>query len=125
MTWYCLPLQARVDADAEKAWRTVWSAEYGEASGPATGGIFLLVATKAGEALFFSPEAEDLAEAFGAKPCDKPAPEHLRLAAGAPQAWEHHFPGARQAAGHGEPPAAADSTPSFAPTEPSAQAPLA
>jgi len=43
--------------------------------------------------IFFSPQATVLADAFGARPCDKPIPEHqLQLLAGNSKSWEIHFP---------------------------------
>jgi hypothetical protein len=123
-TWYCLPLQTEVDADAEKAWQAVWKSQQGGAEECAGGGIFRLLAAKAGEALYFSPEAAELADVFGANPCDKPAPDGLRFMAGDPRAWEVHFPGAQQADLPQPKPAAGDDQPAFAPTEPSGHLPL-
>lgn len=43
---------------------------------------------------FFSPEAEVLAQAFGASPCEKPTPvEGFGLLAGSTLSWTEHFPG--------------------------------
>lgn len=123
-TWHCLPLQTEVDSDAEKAWQAVWKSEYGDGQEHAASGIFRLLASKSGEELYFSPEAADLADVFGANPCEKPAPGNLRLLAGDPRSWAIHFPGATQAerphpqAGGGSP------EPAFEPTEPSVQQPL-
>lgn len=44
--------------------------------------------------VYFSPSAHLLATAFGATPCEKPAPtEGFALLAGDARAWEKHFPG--------------------------------
>lgn len=43
---------------------------------------------------WFSPEAQALAQAFGAEPCEKPQPaEGFGLLVGDANAWEGHFPG--------------------------------
>ena len=42
---------------------------------------------------YFSPEAINLAKAFGATPCDKPIPsEGFGLLVGDARGWEAHFP---------------------------------
>lgn len=41
---------------------------------------------------FFSPAAADLAQAFDAEPCTKPARHGLQLLAGDPACWKRLFP---------------------------------
>ena len=44
--------------------------------------------------VWFTPELEHIARAFGATPCEKPVPaEGFGLLVGYPAAWEVHFPG--------------------------------
>jgi hypothetical protein len=42
---------------------------------------------------YFSPAAQDVAEAFDAEPCEKPAPQGLGLLAGDSSCWSLLFPG--------------------------------
>ena len=41
---------------------------------------------------YFSPTAQDVAKAFDAEPCEKPAPAGLELLAGDPHCWSVLFP---------------------------------
>lgn len=44
--------------------------------------------------VWFTPELEHIAPAFGANPCEKPNPaEGFGFLVGYPAAWEVHFPG--------------------------------
>ena len=48
-------------------------------------------------AMYFTPSAEILAQAFGAIPCEKPEPkEGFALIVGDDRSWEIHFPGYRE-----------------------------
>lgn len=100
MSWYCLPLRAHINAEAKKAWTGIWNAAYDDQNLPVTAGIFVQPTVASGDTLYFTPEAHDLADILGAKPCEKPLPVNLRQVSGSPAAWNLHFSGAAQAAAH-------------------------
>jgi len=45
--------------------------------------------------VYFTPEAEVLAQAFGAIPCAKPSSEKIGLSVGDTRAWDRYFPDRR------------------------------
>lgn len=48
--------------------------------------------------MYFSPEAQELAAAFGARECPPPSPGALHFVAGDSGAWDLYFPGCPQRA---------------------------
>ena len=97
MNWRCLDLQHTEDEDLDQMWRVAWSAAYSEAP-PETGNA-VFRRRGAVPAMYFTPAALELAEAFGASACDRPSPEGLHVVAGAPGAWAACFPGVPEPAG--------------------------
>ncbi len=91
MTWRCLDLQPTEDEDLDPMWRAAWGAAYADAPPEAGNAVF----RRAGDvpAMYFTPAAHELAEAFGASECDAPSPQGLHLVAGVAGAWAVCFPG--------------------------------
>lgn len=91
MSWRCLDLQPTEDEDLDPMWRVAWGAAYGDVPPEAGNAVF----RRAGDvpAMYFSPAAHELADAFGASECDVPSPKGLRLVAGVAGAWAACFPG--------------------------------
>lgn len=70
------------------AWRVAYA---GEAVHPGNA-LFRASAGRVGATLYFSPEAGELAQVFGARRCTVPPPGQLCLIAGDARAWRLHFP---------------------------------
>lgn len=119
MNWRCLDLQHTQDEDLDPMWRAAWSAAYSDAP-PETGNA---VFRRSGDvpAMYFTPAAHELADAFGASECDRPRPDGLHLVAGAPGAWAACFPGVPEPAPRARNAAAAsaETREDFQPTLPS------
>jgi hypothetical protein len=90
MNWYCLELP-EVDEDIENMWRAAWTVMYAEKVLDFRKAMF--VSSSNGAIIYFSPAARELADAFGANPCERPSPEDLHLVAGDDRAWQILFPG--------------------------------
>jgi hypothetical protein len=97
MNWRCLDLQQTEDEELDPMWRAAWNAAY--ANAPPETGSALFRRRGAVPAMYFTPAAHELADAFGASECDKPSPEGLHVVAGAPGAWAACFPGVPEPAG--------------------------
>jgi hypothetical protein len=91
MNWRCLDLQHTQDEELDPMWRAAWKAACADASPEIGNAVF----RRRGDvpAMYFSPAAVELADAFGASECDEPSPEGLHLVAGLPGAWAACFPG--------------------------------
>jgi hypothetical protein len=90
MTWRSWKLKEEAPGVSEDTWRRLW-----DVSAPSgvdyTNAVFARSEPSGDVLLFFTPAARLLAEAFDAKPCDKPLRDGLRLVAGDQRAWAAHF----------------------------------
>lgn len=119
MSWRCLDLQPTQDEDLDPMWRAAWAAAYSAAPAGTDNALF----RRRGEipAMYFTPAAHELADAFGASECERPSPEGLHLVAGTPGVWAACFPGVPEPAGppRGAAAAAGEQGEDFQPTVPS------
>lgn len=96
MGWSRLVLKESLEPEIDAAWRAAWHVAH-EGNKPSHGhAVFRASGPGKSLILYFSPLEQELAETFGAKPCDKPEPAGLRLVAGHVRAWETYFPGTVQ-----------------------------
>jgi hypothetical protein len=91
MSWRRIDLLNPDDEAPDELWRAAWAVS-GASPTDATNAVFRR--TGAGAAIFFSPQAQELARVFSAYECDPPNPHGLHLVAGNPGAWGACFPGA-------------------------------
>jgi hypothetical protein len=96
MNWYRLDLRNGFEPEIDFAWRAAWKVAH-EADKPDRGHA-LFRASGSGDTviLYFPPIEQMLAETFGARVCDRPAPADLWLVCGHARAWQHYFPGSPQ-----------------------------
>jgi hypothetical protein len=90
MSWRRIDLLNPDDEAPDELWRAAWAVS-GASPTDATNAVFRK--TGAGAAIFFSPQAQELARVFSAYECDPPSPQGLHLVAGNPGAWAACFPG--------------------------------
>lgn len=99
MGWHSKPLgdgvEALVPSNAIQEAVTSFSAPLATGRANAGAAVFSAYDLEANVVtVWFTPELERIARAFGANPCEKPTPvEGFGFLAGYPTAWEVHFPG--------------------------------
>lgn len=94
MEWFRLDLLPGLGEDGDHSWQVAWSVAYeGQATDPGNA-LFRQSRSAAGKGavLYFTPQAAELAETFGARRCAAPPPDSLCLIAGDERAWLLHFP---------------------------------
>jgi hypothetical protein len=89
--WYSLDLVGGLEAEIDAAWRAAWLVAH-DGTKPERGHAVFRASSGRQLTLYLSPLEGELAETFGAKPCEKPDPAGLRLVAGHVRAWEFYFP---------------------------------
>src|SRR6185369_12371602 len=95
--WYSLDLlDGEDDLDIDITWRAVWTRQYFDRALDFRNAIFSR--RDGAAAIYFSPAAWELAQAFGANACEKPLPAGLRLVAGDDRVWQLYFPEVAQPA---------------------------
>lgn len=97
MDWWSLDLFDSVGDEVDSMWRAAWNVAYADAPLAYRCAVFRRSRPGDGATIYFSPRARELAEAFGAEPCARPAPAELQLITGDDRAWEVYFPGWRGA----------------------------
>jgi hypothetical protein len=91
MGWSGLNLTAGQDEDLNAILRRAWLISYADAFLNFRSAVFRKNLPDGGSIVYFSPAAEDLGNAFGARPCIRPATNGLRLVAGDDRAWDCYF----------------------------------
>jgi hypothetical protein len=97
MGWWSLDLFDSRGDEVDSMWRAAWSVAYADTPLAYRSAVFRRTHSGDGATIYFSPKARELAEAFGAEPCDRPSPADLQLITGDERAWEVYFPGRRGA----------------------------
>jgi hypothetical protein len=90
-TWRRVAVPALCVEDLKSVLRSGWSIAYGDHPFGFRSGVFSRPAPDATVTFYFSPAAQELAEAFGAVPCDKPPNQHVTMVAGDHRSWEACF----------------------------------
>jgi hypothetical protein len=90
MSWRRIDLLNPDDEAPDELWRKAWAVS---GASPIDARNALFRRTGAGAAIFFGPDAQELAKVFSAYECDPPSPQGLHLVAGNPGAWGACFPG--------------------------------
>jgi hypothetical protein len=91
MSWYSLDLLDGVGELVEDSWTLAWDVARSEDEADFSNAIFQKSRPGKRLTLYFSPAAQLLAEAFGAKACARPSPTDMSLVAGDERAWQIHF----------------------------------
>jgi hypothetical protein len=91
MRWYSLDLLNGVSEAVEDTWKLAWAVTQSFGEPDCGSAIFLQRGPRDRLTLYFSPEAHELAEAFGAVPCQRPSPAGMTLLAGDERAWQIHY----------------------------------
>lgn len=97
MGWWSLDLADIEGGEVDSVWRAAWNVAYAESPLAYRCAVFRRSHPGDGVTIYFSPRARELAEAFGAEPCERPSPADLQLVTGDERAWEVYFPGWRGA----------------------------
>lgn len=92
MGWYRLDLlYVGAGELVEDSWKLAWAVTQSGDETDCSSAIFQRCVAGDRPTLFFTPAAHDLAETFGAVPCERPSPTDMTLVAGDERAWQVHF----------------------------------
>jgi hypothetical protein len=91
MGWSDLNLTGGQDEELNAILRRAWLISYADGFLDFKSAVFRKQLPDGASIVYFSPAAEDLGNAFGARPCTRPAADGLRLLAGDDRAWETYF----------------------------------
>lgn len=91
MGWSSLKVEAGCSEDLRLVLQSAWTVAFEDAFLNYRCAVFCKKEPMGGSILYFTPPAQALADALGAKPCRDPSQQELTLVVGDSRAWEVWF----------------------------------